>query len=115
MFALGLDKSGSPVPAPAPELPALFTVSNNLQAALKAAANTLPPNRSALGRTDLLLAIVQGKGSGANFLRYALSMTVGDDGSIYSPRSLSQLADNLRARQGQTSAEPVGGTLKIGE
>jgi hypothetical protein len=90
MFALDLDKSDSPVPAPAPELPALFTISNNLQAALNAATNMLPPNRSALGRTDLLLAIVQGKGSGANFLRYALTMTVGDDGSIYSPRSLSQ-------------------------
>jgi hypothetical protein len=80
------------------------------------AVGNLPRNRSLLTKVDLLLAIAQGKGSGANFLRYALTMTTADDGSIYNPRSLAQLVDSLRNWQGQTTAmEPIAGTLKIGD
>jgi hypothetical protein len=103
-------------PDSAPELPSVITVSNSLRQALTSAAGDLPRNRSLLTNVDLLLAIAQGKGSGANFLRYALTMTTGDDGSIYNPRSLAQLVDSLRNWQGQTTpAEPVAGTLQIGD
>jgi len=103
-------------PDPASELPSVLTVSNNLREAMATATGNLPRNRSLLTKVDLLLAIAQGKGSGANFLRYALTMTTGADGSIYKPRTLAQLVDSLRNWQGQTTAtEPMAGTLKIGE
>lgn len=99
-----------------PQLPGVFTVSNALRDAITTAAGTLPRNRSLLTRVDLLLAIAQGTGSGSNFLRYALTMTHGEDGSIYNPHSLSQLAEQLRNWQSQASgSEPMAGTLKVGE
>src|SRR5512143_380726 len=112
MFAAGPENYTSGTPASMPDLPPIFAVSNRMQETLAAAARGLPPNRSLLTRADLLLAIAQGKGSGANFLRYALTMTTGADGSIYSPRSLNDLASRLRDWQGSGPlAEPAGGTL----
>lgn len=111
-----LQRDDSPYPDSAPQLPSAFTVSNNLREAIRAAAGMLPRNRSLMARVDLVLAIAQGAGSGANFLRYALAMTSGDDGSIYNPHSLAQLVDQLRSWQAQTDAEaPIAGVLKVGE
>ncbi len=115
MFAVSPETYNGGSPATTPELPAIFAVSNRLQETLAAAARGLPPNRSLLTRADLLLAIAQGKGSGANFLRYALTMTTGADGSIYSPRSLNDLASRLRDWQGNGPlTEAAGGTLTMG-
>ncbi len=100
----------------APDLPGVFTISSNLQQAFAAAAKNLPPNRSTLTRADLLLAIIQAKGSGANFLRYALTLTHGEDGSIYNHRTLAELAAALADWQGKaTSGEASAGSLTIGD
>ncbi len=106
-----LENAGGFSTGAVPDLPALFQVSNNLQQALATAATSLPPARSTLAPADLLLAIAQGKGSGANFLRYALTLTRGEDGSIYNPRSMAELAAGLRDWQGRASPEPSAGNL----
>ncbi|MBI5878276.1 MAG: ATP-dependent Clp protease ATP-binding subunit [Chloroflexi bacterium] len=115
MYSTGTENFNSRLTATVPELPGMFSVSTRMQEALAAAASSLPPHRSLLTKADLLLAIAQGKGSGASFLRYALTMTRGADGSIYSPRSLADLVARLREAQLDAPAtEPVGGTLTVG-
>ena len=100
----------------APDLPGVFTISFNLQQAFAAAVKNLPPGRSALTRAELLLAIVQLKGSGASYLRYALTLTHGEDGSIYSPRTLADLASALVDWQGQAAfGEATAGSLTIAD
>jgi AAA domain (Cdc48 subfamily)/C-terminal, D2-small domain, of ClpB protein len=100
----------------APDLPGVFTISYNLQQAFAAAVKNLPPSRSALTRADLLLAIVQLKGTGSSYLRYALTLTRGEDGSIYNHRTLAELASALVDWQGQAAlGEAIAGSLTVAD
>ncbi|MGB8645995.1 MAG: AAA family ATPase [Anaerolineae bacterium] len=113
MYSPGFENANGHSTPPPLGLPGVFTISNPLQQALVAAARDLPPTQSTLNRANLLLAIARGKGSGANFMRYALTMTVGENGNIYNPKSLADLAAKLEAWQGNASAEVSGGDLTL--